>query len=72
MEPSHNAGEETTRWRLRAPPHPWRTWSRPYGDSIGSRPIDLIIRDKSIEVSYVGRPAVESVVSSISLIRYVR
>jgi hypothetical protein len=36
---------------------PWRTWSRPYGDSVGSRQLDLVIRNNSIEVSYVGRPA---------------
>jgi len=36
---------------------PWRTWSRPYGDSAGSHHMDLVIRNNSIEVSYVGRPA---------------
>ena len=35
---------------------PWRTWSRPYGDSVGSKQVDLVIRSNSIEVSYVGRP----------------
>ena len=32
-------------------------WSRPYGDSLGSNGIDLTIREHSIEVAYVGRPA---------------
>lgn len=36
---------------------PWKTWSRPYGDSVGSNPMTLVIRPNSIEVSYTGRPA---------------
>lgn len=33
-----------------------RQWSRPYGDSMGSRGIDLVIRSRSVEIVYVGRP----------------
>ena len=31
-------------------------WSRRYGDTAGSRRIEIVVRARSIEVAYVGRP----------------